>query len=79
MDTGSFPGVETGRGVKLTPHLLLVPRSKQQSRTIPLLSLMAFLACKKGETYLLLRIVCVCVYIYSLYTVYILGCLRGRL
>jgi hypothetical protein len=27
MDTGSFPGVESGRGVTLTPHPLLVPRS----------------------------------------------------
>jgi hypothetical protein len=28
MGTGSFPGVESGRGVTLTPHSLLVPRSK---------------------------------------------------
>jgi hypothetical protein len=27
MVTGSFPGVESGRGVTLTPHPLLVPRS----------------------------------------------------
>jgi len=26
--TGSFPGVRCGRGVTLTPHPLLVPRSK---------------------------------------------------
>jgi len=25
MDTGSFPGVKSGRGVTLTPHPLLVP------------------------------------------------------
>jgi hypothetical protein len=25
MGTGSFPGVKSGRGVTLTPHLLLVP------------------------------------------------------
>ena len=25
VDTGSFPGVKSGRGVTLTPHLLLVP------------------------------------------------------
>ena len=25
MGTGSFPGVKSGRAVKLTPHLLLVP------------------------------------------------------
>jgi hypothetical protein len=28
--TGSFPGVESGRGVTLTPHSLLVPRSKNR-------------------------------------------------
>jgi len=27
MGTGSFPGVKCGRGVLLTTHLLLVPRS----------------------------------------------------
>jgi hypothetical protein len=51
MGTGSFPGVESGRVVTLTPHPLIVPRSKKQSRAIPLLSLRAFVACKKGETY----------------------------
>jgi len=25
IDTGSFPGVKSGRGVTLTPHPLLVP------------------------------------------------------
>jgi hypothetical protein len=48
MGTGSFPGVESGRGVTLTSHPLLVP----MSRAISLLSLSAFVACKKGETYL---------------------------
>jgi hypothetical protein len=28
LGTGSFPGVESGRGVTLIPHPLLVPRSK---------------------------------------------------
>jgi hypothetical protein len=28
MGTGSFPGVESGRGVTLTPHPIIVPRSK---------------------------------------------------
>ena len=28
MGTGSFPGVRCGRGVTLTPHPLVVPRSK---------------------------------------------------
>jgi hypothetical protein len=51
MGTGSFPGVESGRGVMLTPDPLLVPRSKKQSRAIPLLSLRTFVAYKKGETY----------------------------
>jgi hypothetical protein len=30
MGTGSFPGVEGGRGVKLTPHTLLVLRSEKR-------------------------------------------------
>jgi hypothetical protein len=28
--TGSFPGIESGRGVTLTPHPLLVLRSKNR-------------------------------------------------
>ena len=40
MGTGSFPGVKCGRGVLLTTHLLLVPRS-WNSRAIPLPSLWA--------------------------------------
>jgi hypothetical protein len=47
MGTGSFPGVESGQGVTLTPHPLLVPRSKKQGRAIPLLSRRAFVACKR--------------------------------
>jgi hypothetical protein len=53
MGTGSFSGIGSGQGVMLTPHPLLVPWSKKRSRAIPLLSLRAFVACKKGETYLL--------------------------
>jgi hypothetical protein len=49
MDTGSLPGIEKGRGVTLTPHTLLVPKS-ENSRAIPLLSLRYFLAFKKGDT-----------------------------
>jgi hypothetical protein len=30
MGTGSFPGLESGRGMTLTPHPLLVPRSKNR-------------------------------------------------
>jgi hypothetical protein len=30
MGTGSFRGVEIGRGVTLTPHPLLVPKSKNR-------------------------------------------------
>jgi hypothetical protein len=51
MGTGFFPRVESGRGVTLTPHPLLVTRSKN-SIVIPLLSLRAFVACKRGENYL---------------------------
>jgi hypothetical protein len=40
MGTGFFPGVKSGRGVTLTPQLLLVPRSRK-SRAIPLLPLWA--------------------------------------
>jgi len=36
MGTGFSPGVESGRGVTLTPHSLLVPWSRK-SRAIPLL------------------------------------------
>jgi hypothetical protein len=49
--TGSFLGVESGQGVTLNPHPLLVPRSKH-GRTITLLSISNFVACKKGETFL---------------------------
>jgi hypothetical protein len=52
MGTWSFPGVESGRGVALTPHPLLVPWSKNRV-AIPLLSLRAFVAYKKGEIYLI--------------------------
>jgi hypothetical protein len=45
MVNGSFPGIESGRGVTLTTHLFLV------------LSLRAFMACKKGETYLHVHLV----------------------
>jgi hypothetical protein len=52
VGTGSFPGVESGRGVTLTPHPLLVPRSKKKrSIAVPLLSLRVFVVYKKGETY----------------------------
>jgi hypothetical protein len=40
MGTGSFPGVKYGRGVLLTTHPLLVPRS-WRSRPIPLPNLWA--------------------------------------
>jgi hypothetical protein len=52
MGTGSFPGVESGRGVTLTPHPLLVPRSKNRSIAIPLLSPVAFVGCKNCVAYL---------------------------
>jgi hypothetical protein len=40
MDTGSLPGLKSGRGVTLTPHPLLVPWS-WKGRAIPLLPLWA--------------------------------------
>jgi hypothetical protein len=40
VDTGSFPGVKSGRGVILTPHPLLVPWSRK-GRAVPLLPLWA--------------------------------------
>ena len=40
MGTGSLPGVNSGRCVRLTPHPLLVPRS-WKGRAIPLLPLRA--------------------------------------
>jgi hypothetical protein len=46
MGTGSFRWIESGRGVTLTSHPLLVPRTKKPSRAIPLLSHRAFVACK---------------------------------
>ena len=55
MSTGSFLGVRCGRVVRLTPHPLLVPRSKIE-QTIPLLSLRAFVAYERVKpTYLLLQ------------------------
>jgi hypothetical protein len=59
MGTGSFPGVNSGRGVTLTPHLLLVPWS-WKSRAIPLpilwavRSVQSLSACTKGDLYLYL-------------------------
>jgi len=40
MDTGSFPGVKSGRDVTLTPYPLLVSWSRK-GRAIPLLTLWA--------------------------------------
>jgi hypothetical protein len=45
--TGPFLGVESGRGVTLTHHHLLVPRSKKQSSAISLLSIRAIVVCEK--------------------------------
>ena len=49
--TRSFPGVSCGRGVTLTPHPLLVPRSKIEysyTSTLP----KGLCGLRKGETYL---------------------------
>jgi hypothetical protein len=51
MVTGSFPRAESGQGVTLTPHPLLVPRSKNRVE-LYLYSLRVFLACKKGKIYI---------------------------
>jgi len=44
-----FPGGSGGRGVGLTPHPYLLPKVLKKSRAIPLLTLRAFVAYKKGE------------------------------
>ena len=48
MGTVSFPGVKSGRGVRLTPHPLLVPWSRK-TRAIPLLPLLARTACTEPQ------------------------------
>ena len=53
MGTGSFPGVKYGRGVLLTTHPLLVPRS-WKSRAIPLPTLWATTGPVMGKLYLYL-------------------------
>ena len=53
MGTGSFPGVKYGRGVLLTTHPLLVPRS-WKSRAIPLPTLWATSWPVTGTLYLYL-------------------------
>jgi len=58
MGTESFPGIKSGRGVTLTLHPFLLPRSRK-SKAIPLLPPMGHTACTepqclyKGELYLL--------------------------
>jgi len=49
MGTGSFPGGEAAGawGWPLHPHL--VPKVLEKSIAIPLLTLRAYVACKKGE------------------------------
>ena len=52
MDTGSFPGVRCGRGVTLTPHPLLVQRSKIEYSYTPTLP-KGLVACERVKaTYL---------------------------
>ena len=53
MGTGSFPGVKYDRGVLLTTHPLLVPRS-WKSRAIPLPTLRATTGPVTGTLYLYL-------------------------
>jgi hypothetical protein len=56
MGTGSFPGVNCGRGVLLNTHTLLVPRS-WKSRAIPLPTLWATTGPVTGLLYLFLPLV----------------------
>jgi hypothetical protein len=49
MGTGSFAGVGDSRGVRLSPLPPLECRGSRQIRAIPLLTLRAFVAYKKGE------------------------------
>ena len=44
-----FPESRGGRGVGLTPHPHLLPKVLEKSRAIPLLTLRACVAYKKGE------------------------------
>jgi len=50
ISTGSFPRVKNGRGLRLTPHLLLEPWSRK-SRAIPLLPLWAVRPVKSLSAY----------------------------
>ena len=65
IGTGSFPGVNIGRGVTLIPHRLLMPWSRK-SRAIPLLPLSALRpvqnlsACTRVHFYIGLRILNTC-------------------
>ena len=52
MGTGSFPGVRCGRGVTLTPHPFLVPRSKIEYSYISTLP-KGLCGLRKGGTYLI--------------------------
>ena len=61
MGTGSFPGVSCGRSVTLTPHPLLVPRSKIEysyTSTLP----KGIRGLWKGETYLDTKHFCLKIY-----------------
>ena len=63
MGTTSFTGVSCGRGVLLTTHPLLVPRS-WKSRAIPILTLRAFVPYKKSVNlppYLQILVSCWCI------------------
>ena len=52
MATGSFPGVESGRGMTLTPHPLLVPRSENRVELYLYSPYGPSWPIKKSETYL---------------------------
>ena len=63
MGTGSFPGFKCGRGVLLTTHPLLVPRS-WKSRAVPLPTLSLSLSLSLSIYIYTLTYICICVYIY---------------
>ena len=54
-----FPGGKGGRGVALTTHLHLVPRSTEKNRAIHLFSLRAFAAYDRVKPYIVQENICI--------------------
>jgi hypothetical protein len=55
MGTGSFPGVESGRGMTQTSHPLLVPRSKNRVELYFYPPYGPLWPVKEGENYLIIQ------------------------